>query len=57
MLIQSPLATTLLSIAMIGVAALFIGAVAMFRRGERQRAVLMIAAACVTFVNVLIWTI
>jgi hypothetical protein len=55
--IQSTLAATLLSIAMIGVVALIVGAVAMFRRGERQRAVLMLAAAFVTLVNVLIWTV
>jgi hypothetical protein len=55
--IQSTLAATLLSIAMIGVVALIVGAVAMFRRGERRRAALMLAAAFVTLVNVLIWTL
>lgn len=52
-----PLASTLLAIAMIGVFALIAGAVVLWRRGERQKPVLMLAAALVTFVNVLIWTV
>lgn len=51
------LASALLAIAMIGVFALVVGAVALWRRGERQKPALMLAAAFVTLVNVLIWTV
>jgi hypothetical protein len=51
------LASALLAVAMIGVFALVVGAVALWRRGERQKPVLMLAAAFVTLVNVLIWTV
>lgn len=50
-------ASTLLGIAMLGVFALVIGAVVLWRRGERQKPVLMALAALVTFANVLIWTV
>lgn len=53
----TPLASTLLAIAMLGVFALVIGAVALFRRGERQKPVLMLACAGVVLANVLIWTV
>ncbi len=41
---------------MIAAAILIVGAIRLFRR-ERQRAVLMLAAALVLIGNVLIWTI
>lgn len=50
-------ASTLLGIAMLGVFALLIGAVVLWRRGERQKPVLMTLAALVTLANVLIWTV
>jgi threonine dehydratase len=53
----SATASALLAIAMIGVFALFIGAVLLWRRGERQKPVLMALAALVTLANVLIWTV
>lgn len=53
----SPLASALLAIAMIGVFALVIGAGMLWRRGERQKPVLMLVAAAVALVNVLIWTV
>lgn len=53
----SPMASTLLAIAMLGVFALAIGAVVLLRRGERQKPVLMVIAALVVLANVLIWTV
>ena len=44
----------LLSIAMLGAAALAVGGVALLRRGERKRGWLMIAVAAVLVANVLI---
>ncbi|WP_169542559.1 hypothetical protein [Sphingomonas baiyangensis] len=54
---DSPLAATLLSIAMLGVLALLVGATLLWRGGERQKPLLMVAAAVVTFLNVLIWSV
>lgn len=53
----TPTASTLLGIAMLGVFALLIGAIVLWRRGERQKPVLMTLAALVTLANVLIWTV
>jgi hypothetical protein len=53
----SPLASALLGIAMIGMFALVVGAVALWRRGERQKPALMLVAAAVVLMNVLIWTV
>lgn len=53
----STAAATLLALAMLGVFALLLGATALWRRGERQKPVLMVLAALVTFANVLIWTV
>jgi len=53
----SPLATTLLALAMLGVFALAGGGVLFLRRGDRQRGLLMIACAIVVLGNVLIWTV
>jgi LPXTG-motif cell wall-anchored protein len=47
-----------LSIGMLGVFALVIGAIFLFRRsGERKRAILMLIAAAVLLGNILIWTV
>ena len=46
-----------LSIGMLAVFALAVGGVVLFRRGERQKGLLMIAAAVVILANVLIWTL
>lgn len=46
-----------LSIGMLAVFALAVGGVILFRRGERQKGLLMIAAGVVILANVLIWTI
>lgn len=54
---MSATAGALLAIAMIGVFALVIGAVALWRRGERRKPALMVTAALVLFGNVLIWTV
>lgn len=53
----SPLATTLLALAMLGVFALAGGGALFLRRGDRQRGLLMIACAIVVLGNVLIWTV
>lgn len=53
----SATASTLLGLAMLGVFALLIGAAILWRRGERQKPVLMALAALVTLANVLIWTV
>ena len=48
---------TLLSIVMLGAIALLVGAVMVFRSGDRRRALLMVVAALVLFANVAIWMI
>jgi hypothetical protein len=50
----SPLASTLLSLAVIGVFALVGGGALVIRRGDRQRGILMIIAALVLLGNILI---
>ena len=53
-----PLASTLLALAMLAVAALLWGGWRAFRRGgDRRKAALMLACAVVIFGNVLIWTL
>jgi hypothetical protein len=47
----------LLSIAVIAVFLLLGGGVALLRKGDRQKGVLMLVAALVLFGNVLIWTV
>ena len=55
---MSGLASAALAIAMIAVFILAIAGVKMaLRRDDRQRGLLMIAAAIVILVNVLIWTV
>ena len=55
---MSTLASTLLALAMLAAFLLIIGGVAMWRRqGDRQKGLLMIAAAIVLVANVLIWTV
>ncbi|WBY17686.1 hypothetical protein PF049_05965 [Erythrobacteraceae bacterium WH01K] len=51
------MASVFLSIAMLGVFALAVGAVLLWRRGVRKQAGLMIVAALVLLANVLIWTV
>lgn len=52
------LANIMLSIAMIAVFALAIGGVWIWsKKGERQRGLLMLAAALVILANVAIWTV
>lgn len=46
-----------LSLAMLVSIALVAGAVFLFRRGERQRPVLMVTLAAIMLVNVVIWTL
>lgn len=48
---------TLLSIVMLGAIALLVGAVMVFRNGDRRRALLMIVAALIMFANVAIWLV
>ena len=48
---------TLLSIVMLGAIALLVGAVMVFRSGDRRRALLMLVAALVMFANVAIWLV
>jgi len=50
------IASAALTLAMIAAAILIIGAIRLFRR-DRQRALLMSAAALVLVGNVLIWTV
>ncbi|UUL83247.1 hypothetical protein [Sphingomonas qomolangmaensis] len=52
----STLATTLLTIAMIGAFALVFGGIALIQRAERLKGTLMIGVALVLVGNVLIWT-
>lgn len=52
-----PLASMLLSVAVIAVFVLAWGGVTLFRRGERQKGVLMGVCAAVVLGNVLIWTV
>jgi hypothetical protein len=47
----------LTALAVLGVVALLLGAVAQWRRGERQRGLLMGVAALVIAGNVAIWTV
>jgi len=47
----------LFSIAVIAALLLIAGAIRMFRRNDRQKALLMIVAALVLLANVLIWTL
>lgn len=51
------MSSLILSALMIGAFLLLFGAVVLWRRGERQKAALMLVAALVFLVNVLIWTI
>ena len=51
------LAATLLSLAVLGAFGLTIGAVALFRRGERKKAMLMLVLVAVLAVNIFIWTL
>ena len=53
----SPMAAGMLGVLMLAVFALVIGAVTMWRRGERRKPALMLVCAAVLFVNVLIWTV
>ena len=54
----SPLATLMLGVAVLAVGALTSGGyVAIARRGERQKGVLMLICAAVILGNVLIWTV
>ena len=46
-----------LAIAMIAAFLLIAGGIALVRRGERQKGVLMMVAAVVLIANVLIWTL
>jgi hypothetical protein len=46
-----------LSVAVLGVAVLVLGAVAQWRRGERKRAVLIAIAALVIAGNIAIWSL
>ncbi|RHW16478.1 hypothetical protein D1610_15370 [Sphingomonas gilva] len=60
MLIGHTTFQVILSIAMLGVAALVLGGISLFRKGpgeHRQKAWLMLAAAIVLLANVLIWTV
>ena len=54
---MSGFASAALSITMIAAFMLVVGGIALIRRGERQRAVLMVVAAAVLAANVLIWTV
>lgn len=47
----------LISLAVLGAIALAIGAVALFRRGQRKQAVLMAILVAVLAVNVAIWLV
>lgn len=51
------IASTALAVTMIAAFLLAAGAIALVRRGERRKAVLMMVAAAVLVGNVLIWTI
>ena len=51
------MAGTMLSITMLGAILLIVGAVLLFRRGQRKQAGLMVVAALVAIANVAIWTI
>ncbi len=53
---MTTIASAALTLAMIAAAILIIGAIRLFRR-DRQRALLMLAAALVLVVNVAIWTL
>ncbi len=51
------MADFVLSLAMVAVLALLAGAVLLFRRGERRRALLMAVAGLVVLANVAVWAI
>ncbi len=53
----SPLASTLVSLAVIAVFALLLGGWRIIARGDRQRGILMIVAALVLLGNILILTL
>ena len=53
---MSTIASAALAVAMLAALILAIGGAKLFAR-DRQRSLLMIAAALVIFVNVLIWTV
>lgn len=46
-----------LSVMMLAAIALLVGAVALWRRGVRKQAALMVLLAIIAVVNVLIWTV
>ena len=50
-------AATLLSLAVLGAFGLTVGAVALIRRGERKKGLLMLALVAVLAVNIFIWTL
>ncbi len=50
-------ASAAMAVAMIAAFLLIAGGVQLIRRGERQKGLLMIAAAAVLVMNVLIWTV
>ena len=50
-------ASAAMALAMIAAFLLIAGGVQLMRRGERQKGLLMIAAAAVLVMNVLIWTV
>lgn len=52
-----PLASVLLSVAVIAMFVLVWGGIVLIRRGERTKGVLMIVCAVVVLGNVLIWTV
>jgi predicted permease len=53
----SPLATALYSVAMAGAGLLIWQGVRLFRRGDKQKGVLMVVCAAVVVMNVMIWTV
>lgn len=53
----SPFASVLFSVAMAGAGLLIWGGIKLYRRGERQKGVLMIVCAVVVTMNVMILTV
>jgi hypothetical protein len=52
-----PLASSLLSLAVLGALALFWGGAVILRRGDRQKGLLMLGCGVVVLGNVLIWAL